>query len=238
MENSKNRHPFVSVEKGRTENQIPKKVPFAVSESYKCIRTNLISALAKQDSKFVAISSPNASEGKSTTSINLAISLSQINKKVLLVDADVHLPSVHTKLKIKNDEGIMNILSGISTFEESVKQYNSKLDILTTGSIPQNATELFSIPAFDALLEELNEKYDYIIFDTPPANLLSDSLVIAQKCGGIVFVVRAGITTNEMLRRAVASSEQLDINILGVILNGSDYNKNKYRKKYYDSYYG
>lgn len=229
--------PLVSSEKEKAENQAFKKVPFAVSEAYKSIRTNLISVLNKHNSKTLVISSPNASEGKSTTSINIAISLSQINKKILLVDADVHRPSIHAKLKMKNDDGIMSVLSGISVFDEAVQPYNSKLDVLTTGPIPQNATEIFSDPSFDSLLSEANEKYDYIILDTPPVNLLSDSLVIAQKCGGIAFVVRSGTTTHEALRRALSSAEHLDINILGVILNGSDYSKNRYQKKYYDSYY-
>ena len=237
MENNKADLPLVSSDKDKTENQASKKVPFAVSEAYKSIRTNLISVLAKQHNKIAVISSPNASEGKSTTAINIAISLSQLNKKVILIDADVHRPSIHAKLKMKNNDGIMNVLSGISTFDEAVCHYNSKLDNLTTGPIPQNATEIFSDPSLDELLGELNEKYDYIILDTPPINLLSDSLVIAQKTAGIVFVVRAGITTHEALRRALSSANQLDINILGIILNGSDYSKNKYQKKYYSSYY-
>lgn len=225
-------------EKEKAVNQSFKKVPFAVSESYKSVRTNLISVLHKQNRKSVVISSPNASEGKSTTSINIAISLSQINKNVILVDADVHRPSIHAKLKIENNDGIMNILNGVSTLDEAVHHYNSKLDVLTTGPIPQNATEIFSDPNFDNFLDELDKKYDYIIFDTPPVNLLSDSSVIAQKCGGMALVIRAGITTQEALRRAVSSAKQLDINILGVILNGSDYGKNKYYKKHYSSYYG
>ena len=237
MENNKAGIPLVSSDKEKTENQSLKKVPFAVSEAYKSIRTNLVSVLAKQNSKTLVISSPNASEGKSTTSINIAISLSQINKKVLLIDTDLHRPSIHAKLKMKNNDGIMNVLSGVSTFNEAVQQYNSKLDVLTTGPIPQNATEIFSDPSLAALFDELNEKYDYIILDTPPVNILSDSLVIAQKTAGIIFVVRAGITTHEALRRALSSVKQLDINILGVILNGCDYGKSKYYKKYYSSYY-
>lgn len=225
-----------SEDNSRANIQSLKKVPFSVSEAYKTIRTNLISVLKKQNSKIAVISSPNASEGKSTTSINVAISLSQINKKVLLIDADVHRPSIHNKLRMKNDDGLMNVINGVSAFGEAAKHYNSKLDVLTTGPIPQNATEIFSEASFDALLDELKEEYDYIILDTPPINLLSDSLVIAQKCGGMVLVVRSGITTHEALKRAVSSAKQLDINIIGVILNGSDYSKNSYHKKYYSSY--
>lgn len=233
--NNKNLSP-ASEDNGNSNLQSLKKVPFSVSEAYKTIRTNLISALKKQNSNIAVISSPNASEGKSTTSINIAISLSQINKKVLLVDSDVHRPSIHNKLKVKNEDGLMNVINGISSLSEAVKHYNSKLDILTTGPIPQNATEIFSHPDFDKLLEEIKEEYDYIIFDTPPVNLLSDSLVIAEKIGNIVLVIRSGVTTHETLRRAVASAKQLDINVIGVILNGSDYSKNKYQKKYYGSY--
>lgn len=237
MANSKNNFSVASAEKDRADVQPLKKVPFAVSEAYKSIRTNLMSVLQKENRKIIVISSPNASEGKSTTSINVAISLSQINKKVLLVDTDVHRPSIHNKLRLKNDDGIMNLISGVSSFDEAVQHYNSKLDVLTTGAIPQNATEAFSDYAFDALLAEFEEKYDYIILDTPPVNLLSDSLVIAQKCGGMAIVVRAGITTHEALRRAISSAKLLDINIIGIIFNGTDYSKNKYHKKYYSSYY-
>lgn len=236
MANSNKTLSAASEDNSRANIQSLKKVPFSVSEAYKTIRTNLISVLKKQNSKIAVISSPNASEGKSTTSINVAISLSQINKKVLLIDADVHRPSIHNKLRMKNDDGLMNVINGVTAFSEAVKHYNSNLDILTTGPIPQNATEVFSDVSFDALLDELKEEYDYIIIDTPPINLLSDSLVIAEKCGGIVLVVRSGITKHEALRRAVSSAKQLDINIIGIILNGSDYSKNKYQKKYYSSY--
>lgn len=121
-----------------------KKVPFAVVEAYKSIRTNLIAILEKEHKKIFTVSSSNASEGKSTTSINTAISLSQLNKKVILVDTDAHRPSIHNKLKLNNDKGLMSIISGDSALEESVIKYNPFLDVLTVGPIPQNATEAFS----------------------------------------------------------------------------------------------
>lgn len=216
----------------------PKKIPFAVAEAYKSIRTNLISLLAKDNKKIIVISSPNASEGKSTTSINTAISLSQLNKKVLLIDADAHRPSIHSKLKFDNSFGLMELIQGVVQPEEVIKQYNSSLDIITAGAILPNATEMFSTPAFDELLNNFREKYDYIILDAPPVNLLSDALVMGQKADGMVFIIRAGVTTHENLRRALSSAEVLDINVLGVILNGSDYGTKRYYKKYYSSYNG
>lgn len=215
-----------------------KRIPFAIAEAYKSIRTNLISLLDKENKKTFVISSPNASEGKSTTSINTAISLSQLNKKVLLVDADAHRPSIHQKLKLDNSVGLMDLINGSIEPDDAIKHYNSSLDIITTGALPQNATEMFSTPEFDELLKTFREKYDYVILDAPPVNILSDALVIGQKSDGMVFIIRAGITTHENLRRALSAAEVLDIDILGVILNGSDYGTKHYYKKYYSSYNG
>lgn len=217
---------------------ISKKVPFAVAEAYKCVRTNLISMLEKDNKKAIVITSSNASEGKSTTSINTAISLSQLNRRVLLIDADAHRPSVHRKLKLDNYVGLMELISGEARPEEAIKHYNAALDVITSGNLPQNATEMFSTPAFDELLDTFKEKYDCVILDAPPANLLSDALVIGQKTDGMVLVVRAGATTHENFRRTLTSAETLDIDILGVILNGSDFGTKRYYKKYYRTYNG
>ena len=206
-----------SVNAAANEAATQKKVPFAVAEAYKSIRTNLISLLEKDGKKVIVISSPNASEGKSTTSINTAISLSQLNKKVLLIDADAHRPSVHHKLKLDNSVGLMELIAGTAE--------------------PDNA-EMFSTPEFDELLKLFREKYDCIILDAPPVNVLSDALVMGQKADGMVLIIRAGVTTHENLRRALSSAEVLDIDILGLILNGSDYGTKRYYKKYYRSYNG
>lgn len=221
-----------------TNSAAPKKVPFGVSEAYKSIRTNLITLLDRQNKKTIVISSPNASEGKSTTSINTAISLSQLNKKVLLIDADAHRPSIHYKLKLNNAAGLMELITGQTEPENAIIHYNSSLDIITAGALSQNATEMFSTPKFDELLSTFREKYDYVILDAPPVNVLSDALVMGQKADGMVFVIRAGITTHENFRRALSSAEVLDIEILGVILNGSDYGTKRYYKKYYGNYNG
>ncbi len=215
---------------------LPKKVPFAVSEAYKSLRTNLLAILEKENKKIIIISSPNASEGKSTTAINIAISLSQLNKKILLVDTDARRPTTHKKLKLDNDNGLMNIIAGESTIKDCIKPHNARLDILTVGTATQNPTEAFSDPAFDKLLEDLRAEYDCIILDAPPVNLLSDSLIIAQKCDGAILIIRAGTTTHDDIRKALSSAEVLDINILGLVLNGSNYGSKRYYKKYYSKY--
>ena len=213
-----------------------KKVPFAVSEAYKNIRTNLVSILARQGNKVIAVSSPNASDGKSTTAINTAISLSQLNKKVILIDADAHRPSLHSKLRLDNKNGLMDVINGITDIDGTVKKYNTYLDILTVGNIPQNPTEVFDSVGFDGFLTAAKEKYDYVIIDTPPVNLLSDASIISQKCDGLVLVVRVGITTHSMLKRSLSALKMLDINIIGIILNGTGNPSKRYYKDYYKAY--
>lgn len=217
---------------------VQKKVPFAVTEAYKCVRTNIVSMLERENKKTVVITSPNASEGKSTTSINTAISISQLNLRVLLIDADAHRPSVHRKLRLDNGVGLAELINGTAKTEEAIKHYNASLDVITSGALPQNATEMFSMPAFDDLLEAFKNEYDCVILDAPPANLLSDALVIGQKTDGMILVIRAGATTHENLRRTLSSAETLNINIMGVILNGSAAGSKNYYKKCYSSYNG
>ncbi len=220
------------------------KIPFSIIESYKNIRTNLISVLSKIDGKVLAISSPNASEGKSTTSVNIAITMSQLNKKTLILDADSRRPTIHKKMKIDNSKGCMNILAGEVSVDDAIQHYNTFLDVLPAGTKVKNPSELFSSENFDNMLEELKDRYDYIILDTPPVNPVSDALVIAQKCEAIILVIRASVTTYDSFERAYESLKVLDVNLDGVIINGSDirpkyYYKGKYNYyRYSNNYYG
>lgn len=219
------------------------KTPFAIVESYKNLRTNLISILAKKDAKILAISSPNASEGKSTTSLNIAITLSQLNKKVVILDTDSRKPSIHKKARISNDKGCMDILLNTATIEEVAVEYNSYLDIITSGTRVKNPSELFSSPAFDKLLDDLSLRYDYIILDTPPVNIVSDSLIIAQKSEAFVMILRAGSTKYEAFEYAYDSLKVLGVELDGVVINGSNqkigyYGKGKYGyRRYYAASY-
>ena len=214
-----------------------RKIPFAVSEAYKSIRTNLVSMMQKENKKVFVVSSPNAAEGKSTTSINIAISFSQLKKKVLLIDADAHRPSIHLKMKIENDTGFMNVLTGDTAYEDALHAYNDNLDILPSGPLVSNPTEVLSSDVFGQFLDQMRLKYDCIIIDAPPVNILSDAQIMGQKCDGMLLVVRAGITTHDSLRRALAVASSLYVNVVGLILNGSDYGTKRYYSRYYSKYY-
>lgn len=217
-------------------NDIRKKVTFSIVESYKNIRTNLMALMTKNDAKILAISSPNAAEGKSTTALNIAITVSQLEKKVLIIDADTHRPTIHKKLKLENKYGLLNLLLDECDLEKALYHHNDYLDVLTSGTNAAKPSELLNSEKFTELLDDLRNKYDYIIVDTPPINPVSDALVIAQKVDVVVLVIRAFTTTHDAFKKALKSLNVLDIKVDGVIVNGSDPRPKGYYKSKY-SYY-
>lgn len=211
---------------------ISSQAPFAVVEAYKNIRIRLLYILENMKGKVVAFTSPNVSEGKSTTAVNMAITLSQLNKKILLIDGDIRRATVHKKLKIENEKGLSNILARECPFKDALTNYNPYLDVLTSGSVVLNPSDLIGSTDFDVLIQKLREEYDYIIIDTPPVNIVSDALSISKKCDGVVLIARFSFTTYAQLMAANKALKALDINVLGTILNGSGGNKKKYGPYY------
>ena len=212
---------------------IAKRVPFAVVEAYKTIRTNILFLIAQNNGKVIALSSADAGEGKSTTSINLAVSFAQLNKKVLLVDADMRRSSIHKKLKLSNETGLSNILAGFTSLEEGTFKYTDYLDIITAGPIPPNPSELLSSTAFDNFVEKAKEKYDYVFIDTPPVNIVSDTLVLAPKTDGLIFLVRNGYTPHDEFSQALEAAKLANINVMGAIMNGTNPDESRYFKYKY-----
>ncbi len=207
---------------------ISKKAPFAVVEAYKNIRIRFLYILENMNAKVVAFSSPFLSEGKSTTAVNMAITLSQSNKKVILIDGDIRRPTVYKKLKIANDKGLSDILAREAKFEDAVVNYNPYLDVLTSGSVTVNPSDLLGSTDFDKLLEKLRKEYDYILIDTPPVNIVSDALAISKKCDGVVLIARVAATTYRELKAANNAMKSLDIKVLGTIINGAGVTKKRY----------
>lgn len=212
------------------------KSSFAVIEAYNSIRTNLLFLLKQHSGNIVTISSPDVSEGKSTTALNIAVSLSQLGNKILLIDADLRRPSIHKKTHLQNTSGLSDVLVGFSEFENAVNKVSPTLDVLLSGSTPPNPSELLSNDSFAELLNLVSEKYDYVIIDTPPINIVSDALVVAPKTTGVVVVIREGITSHEDFKGSIAGIEFADITLLGVVINDTDYAKTKYRSRYKNRY--
>lgn len=227
MENNKN------IQTSSTKSAV-KKAPFAVVEAYKTIRTNLSFSLPQDGCKSFVISSSVPSEGKSTTAVNVAVAFSQLSKKVLLIDADLRRPSIHKKLKLINTRGLYSVLSGIASFDDCVQNVNGNFDVLTSGPLPSNPIELIESEALAVLLENLKERYEYIIFDSTPINIVSDAISLAPKTDGLVLVVKEGSTRKDEVIRALAACKFANIRIIGAIIN--DVNSKNSRKYSYRKY--
>ena len=222
-----------------------KDVPFNIVESYKTIRANILFTAADSDKKVIAVSSPNPGEGKSTSAANLAIALAQTGSAVLLIDADMRKPVQHRTFKIKNDEGLSTLIIKKSSMAKSVKSnVINNLDLLPSGPLPPNPSELLASENFKALLEQFARNYDYVIIDTPPVNVVSDAMVMKDSISGIMLVIRYAMTTYEDLANCMKQIELAKVNMLGFVLNdvhhnhGANYYNYKYKYKKYGYGYG
>lgn len=212
---------------------------FIITEAYNTARTNLIFSLAQSDNKVVTFTSSSPAEGKSTSCLNMAITLASTGSKVLLVDFDLRKPVVHSLLKIDKtkSKGSSNVLSGQCTVSEAItKNARPNLDVIVSGPIPPNPAELLSSPNALKLINVLMPHYDYILIDTPPINVVSDALLLNGICAGIVFILRDGYTRHTEVKRALDQIKLANGKVLGFIKtacqiqNGGSY----YKKSYYN----
>ncbi len=235
-------HRNVQNEDFSLQNIINADTHFSVIESYKTARTNIMFTLAEETGcKKILVTSPTSGEGKSTTTLNMAITFAQTGARVIVLDADLRCPRLHTYLELKEGDGLAQYLGGFNENYHEVIQHvpQYKLDCIIGGTIPPNPSELLISPAMEQLLKDLSEEYDYIIVDSPPVNLVTDSISMAKHMSGAVLVVRQDYTTSESLKQAVASLEFGHIKVLGYLLNDAQgasshsYKNSHYRTKYY-----
>ena len=213
---------------------ISDKSKFAIVESYKSARTNIMFSLSAGDKKTFAVTSYSKGEGKSTVSANLAISFSKMEKRVLLIDCDLRRPNVHNIFKIDNINGLSNIVGKMVTFEDAVKRdVLNNLDILTAGTVPPNPSEIMCSSTFVELIKGLYEDYDYIIFDNAPIGVVADALLLKDLIAGFVVVVRERSTTHGDLQKIIDGTKLSDSKILGIIEIGCDLGQGKRKKGYY-----
>jgi len=225
----------------RLDNIVQNKNDHSVVEAYRTIRTNFIFAVSKKEKcNVVLFSSPLPRDGKSTTCVNLGVSLAQIGVKVLIIDCDMRKPRVHRFFKITNTPGLSNFLAGFNNLAEVLKKTeHENVSIIPSGIIPPNPAELLSGPAMTNLLSELETHFDYILIDAPPVNIVSDALLLSKICDGVILIVRQGVTPHPALAKSIKSLEMIDADILGLVLNevNYDYGYMKYKYgKYYNRY--
>jgi len=219
-------------------------ISFAASEAYKLLRTKLQFSFADEnDCHIIGLSSALSGEGKSLTSVNLAYTLSQLDKKVLLVDCDMRRPTLAEKLKLIKYPGLSNYLTRQCHLNELVqvcelKKGDSPFHVITAGQNPPNPIELLSSPRMKNALDAMRHAYDYVILDLPPVGEVSDAMAIAKNTDGILLVVRQNYCDRNVLADAARQFEFIQAKTLGIVFNcTSDPGGKKYYKRYYKRYY-
>lgn len=216
---------------------------FHIVESYKALRTNIMFSLPSVKEKTcrrIMITSSCPSEGKTTTAVNLAVTLAEAEKKVLLIDADLRKPAVYKYFDIKITCGLSNLLSGMNKKEECVHSVKGipNLYIINSGMRPPNPSELLGSSAMRELLDIFAQEFDYIIIDTPPFKIFADALSLVRCVDGVALVVSQNKSTYPELSKTISALKFANANILGVILNKVKVSKSSKRSGAYRKYYG
>ncbi|WP_375088976.1 CpsD/CapB family tyrosine-protein kinase [Peribacillus sp. RS7] len=193
-----------------------------ISEQYRAIRTNIKFSSVSKKRNIIMITSPTSGEGKSTTAANLAVSMAQNKEKVLLIDANLRNPTIHSIFKIPNKTGLTNILSEYTASSLDNTVYRTgmgDLDVLTSGPIPFNPGEIMGVPIMKEFLVQCERNYDIVLIDSPSILEVTDTKILANYCNGIILVFNNGKTE---LKKALATKRILQFveeKIVGVILN-------------------
>ena len=219
---------------------------FFLRESYKTTRTNVIFSLAGTEGcKVIGVTSSLQSEGKSISASNLAMSFADTGARVLIIDCDLRKPKLSRLLNSTSDNGLTNVLMDNSLLNTSIMRVKEgkNLWLLSAGSIPPNPSELLGSEVMQSLIEGLRSKFDYIIVDTPPVDMVTDALVISKLVDGMLFVVRAGQSDKRAFLHTIEQMEYSNTKILGIIFNGSEsagggygYKRYGYRRYGYSRY--
>lgn len=192
--------------------------PFVISEAYRAARTNIIFSLAAGNKNIISFTSAEPGEGKSTTCANMAIAFADMGKHILLVDCDLRKPTVHTTMKLASANGLSSVLGGFCELESAIiKNVRPSLDVITSGPIPPNPTELLGSSNMSKVLSVLSEKYDYIMLDTPPVNIVTDSQLMNSAISGHVIIVKEGSTSHPEIEDALTKIDLAQGKKLGFI---------------------
>lgn len=203
-----------------------------VNEAYKSFRTNIL--FCGSGVKTICITSCLPNEGKSNVSFNLANSLAECGKKVIFIDADLRRSTLVSRYKPDLQvRGLTHYLSSQSTIDEVLYETNiDNLDIIFSGPIPPNPSELLGGDSFSELIKVFRKVYDYIIIDTPPIACVIDSAIVAQKSDGVVLVIEANAISYKLAQRIIHQLEKSQSKILGAVLNKVEYEGSSYGHKY------
>ena len=208
-----------------------------ISEAYRSLRTSLMYTKSDLKCNVILVSSAGPGEGKTTTIANLAITYANLGKKTLLIDSDLRKPIIHNVFMKDKAPGLTSYLIGDKNIEEIINKTDiPNLDIITSGIIPPNPSELLDSEKMNFFLEKIKEKYEVVLFDSPPLIAVTDAYVLLKQINQFILVIRAGVTHRAALDRVISSMKQADFTISGAVMNAMT-EQHTYGSGYYYSYY-
>lgn len=207
-----------------------------VSEAFRALRTNIDFSSVDEQIQVIMVTSSGPEEGKSTVTANLAAAYAQSDKKVVLIDADLRKPTGHRTFSLSNRYGLSSLLSQQAEMTEVIQESGvPNLSVITSGPIPPNPAEMLASNRMSRVLQELRQKFDIILVDTPPLLAVTDAQLMASKSDGVIMVVSYGKVKRDIAAKAKGNLDRVGAKMLGVVLNNV---KRKASEGYYYYYYG
>ena len=218
------------------------------SEAYRTVRTAVCFSALGSNHRVIQVTSPAAGDGKSTLTMNFAVSLAQSGKKTIIVESDFRRPKVHKLAGVDNSVGVVDVLRGNAEIEDAIQETELEgFYVMPCSSRPRNPSELITRPEYEQLIAVLREKFEYVIIDTPPVLVVTDPCSVAPRVDGVILCVRLSRHTRDFGRRALEQLRDVGANMTGIVVNGveetdaygyGNYSYSDYRYRYNDYNYG
>jgi capsular exopolysaccharide synthesis family protein len=206
-----------------------------IAEAYRALRTNVQFTIVDSETRIIMITSSGPREGKSHTVSNLAVSVAQAGKSVLIIDADLRNPTQHKLFGLDNGEGLSVFLLQDQDYCKYIRETAVPgVKVLPAGPVPPNPAELVGSKRMKHLIREVGERFDLVLIDTPPVIAVTDAAIIAQEADGVILVLASGEVNRVYAQKAKDTLDKLGIKILGAVLNKVDLNTNEYYYYYYN----